>query len=300
MALDGVLIIDKPCGPSSAQVVGSVKRLLGAKKVGHAGTLDPSATGVLVCCVNQATRLAAFFLASEKRYEAELHLGIETDTQDAQGHVVASKELEGISAQGIREALESFVGVGRQVPPAYSALKHEGVPLYRLNRSGIRVTKPDRPIEIFSLRILELQPPVVRFVVSCSAGTYIRTLCADVGRALGCGGHLKSLRRLASGAFSLDRAFTLGQLEAAAAAGRACEMIIPMVDALPRLPALVADETAKGKIRHGRLMSAVDFNLEKGDLPEGPVKIVDPLNRLLAVVEHRRSQPNLTYRCVFR
>jgi tRNA pseudouridine55 synthase len=213
-----VLIIDKPAGLSSAQVVGRVKKLLHVKKVGHAGTLDPFATGVLVCLVNQATRLAQFFLSSEKQYEAELRLGIDTDTQDRTGQVIRRRPIpEGVEA-ALQRVCDRFVGDIAQIPPAFSALKHQGVALYKLARSGKPVRKPARNIRIEQLQIRSISLPTVRFSVTCSAGTYIRTLCADIGEMLGCGGHLSELRRTVSSGFNIDEAISLEALSHCVAA----------------------------------------------------------------------------------
>lgn len=206
----GVLILDKPPGITSAGAVARVKRLTGVSRVGHAGTLDPLATGVLVCATNQATRLCRFFLAGRKTYEAVLTLGQETDTQDAAGSPVGEPRPVTMSAEAVGEAFSRFRGNFLQQPPAFSALKQDGVPLYRLARRGTPVQKPPREVTVFELRIDEIRLPDVRFTVSCSAGTYVRSLCADIGRTLDCGGHLKSLRRLKSGLFTLEQAVGLG------------------------------------------------------------------------------------------
>ena len=189
----GMLIIDKPAGITSAKVVALLKRNAGLRKVGHTGTLDPFATGVLICCVNQATRLARFFLHGSKKYQGTLVLGTETDTLDGTGNVTATCEHTDFSVDRIESAFRRFVGAIDQVPPVYSALKHHGVPLYKLARKGTPVQKPARQVTISSLDILNIDLPKIDFQVACSAGTYIRTLCADIGTELGCGGHLQRL-----------------------------------------------------------------------------------------------------------
>ena len=194
----GILVVHKPEGISSAGVVSLVKRRLRADKVGHCGTLDPFASGVLVCCINQATRISRFFLHEDKSYEAVLRLGVETDTQDVTGKTVATAPVT-VTEEAIRSACSGMVGRMWQQPPAYSALKHEGVPLYRLARSGRPMQKPAREIVIHHLEVLAVDLPDVRFAVTCSGGTYVRTLAADLGRLLGCGAHLRRLVRTASG-----------------------------------------------------------------------------------------------------
>ncbi len=183
--LDGILVIDKPANLSSARVVAAVKKALKAGKAGHAGTLDPFAEGVLICCINQATRLAGFLLHGTKKYIAELKLGQETDTQDLTGTVVATANTVDYSPQTIQSVFESFKGSIEQLPPVYSALKHKGVPLYKLARRGQPVQKPPRQVQIYDICVDDVDLPYVRFEVSCSAGTYIRTLGADIGQKAG-------------------------------------------------------------------------------------------------------------------
>jgi len=244
----GVVIVDKPAGATSAKVLGRVKSLYRGKKAGHAGTLDPFATGVLVCCLNRATRLARFFLHDRKKYRGTLRLGIDTDTQDLTGRVLAAKGTTGIKAKDVQAVMARFQGTIAQVPPAFSALKHKGTPLYRLARSGNPVQKPPRQITIDRLTILEVAIPQVHFEVTCSAGTYIRTLCADIGRRLGCGGHLQALQRLESSGFTLAEAVSLDDLEQLAADGNPASHLIPMADALRGMPEVTADRRMAGRI----------------------------------------------------
>ena len=239
--LNGIVVVDKPEGLSSAGVVARVKGIFGARKVGHTGTLDPFATGVLICCLNRATRLSRFFLKGDKAYEAELILGRVTDTQDATGVVIEQHPVDRLTVDQIRETAERFVGAITQVPPVYSALKHQGTPLYKLARRGEAVEKPARPIRVHRLDILEVNLPAVRFSVSCSSGTYVRTLCADIGRELGCGGHLRRLRRTASCGFPIDVAVSLETLAECRDQGCLHETMIPMNASLPFMPAAFAD-----------------------------------------------------------
>ena len=181
----GFLIVDKPRDMTSATVIARIKKISGINKIGHTGTLDPMATGVMICPVNQATRLSRFFLASPKKYTAVLRLGIETDTQDATGTVLTERPIDMVSPPAVHEACRRFIGEIEQTPPAYSALKHKGVPLYKYARKGNFITKPPRKVVIFDIRIIEMDFPDVRFEVECAAGTYVRTLCADIGKILG-------------------------------------------------------------------------------------------------------------------
>ena len=297
--LNGIVVVDKPEGISSAGVVARVKRITGAKKVGHTGTLDPIATGVLVCCINRATRLSQFFLKGDKVYEAELVLGTVTDTQDATGTVIGRHLLDGISADRVREKAARFVGSINQVPPVYSALKHQGTPLYKLARRGTAVEKPARPVRINYLEILDVNLPVVRFSVSCSSGTYVRTLCADLGRELGCGGHLRGLRRTASCGFSIGDAMSLEKLTECMDRGCLDEAVIPMNEALPFMPAAVVDGALAKKIQNGMKLSKADFPVRPRVSDQGVFKVVDPRGHLIAIMDESQAADNYNYCCVF-
>ncbi len=301
--LNGIIVINKPAQITSAGVVASVKQFSNAEKVGHTGTLDPLAEGVLICCLNRATRLARFLLHGNKKYEAVLKLGEETDTQDSTGTVVSAGDPTSLSIETIRSVFECFTGAMEQMPPVYSALKHKGMPLYRHARQGKPVQKPARQVHIYSVRILEITLPFIRFEVSCSAGTYIRTLCADIGTSLGCGGHLHELKRLESCGFSLQQALTLKQLEAHALAGTLSRQVISMADALKSMPGMTADADLITKIRHGRELTAGDLNLERvfqqNTASQSYFKIVDDNNNLMAVLEYQKAKNRLDYCCVF-
>jgi len=302
----GVLIIDKPAGLSSAQVVGRVKKLLQAPKVGHAGTLDPFATGVLVCLVNQATRLAQFFLSSGKQYEAELCLGVDTDTQDRTGRIVNRRPVPDFTEVDLQQIFGRFVGDIEQMPPAYSALKHNGVALYKLARSGRPVQKPARNVRIETLQIRAISLPTVRFTVTCSAGTYIRTLCADIGHALGCGGHLSELRRTVSSGFSIGEAISMEALTCCVDDPQISVPLIPPGDALRAMPALRADQATVAKMRCGGAIDIKDFtdlpldatvmtNGEKGTY----YKVLDDDEDLIAVVSVDPERERMAYCGVF-
>ncbi len=293
----GILVIDKPAGMSSAQVVAQIKKLTGVRKVGHAGTLDPFATGVLVCCLNQATRLARFLLAGRKTYAGTLFLGVATDTQDPTGAVVAQADATAVTRDAIIAVFERFTGELAQQPPVYSALKHAGTPLYKLARKGQPVQKPPRPVTVFSIRLTGSDGPRVHFEVDCSAGTYIRTLCADMGRALGCGGHLSDLRRLRSSGFAIDEAISLTELCTLAGAGNAAGQVIAMAPALRGIPEQLVTEAQAEKIRFGRPLSASDMPPQEAP-PDGALKLLSPGRSLLAVVQWRASARCWDYLCV--
>ena len=301
---DGIIIIDKPAGTTSAKVVARLKKITGARKTGHTGTLDPFATGVMVCCCNRATRLARFFLAGDKTYEAVLDLGKETDTQDSTGQTTSiCKDVE-FSAGEIRRVFAEFEGSMEQTPPVFSSLKHKGTPLYKLARQGRPVEKPPRPVKIHYLNILDIGLPEIHFEVSCSSGTYIRTLCADIGKKLGCGGHLKSLRRIESCGFSISQALKLEEVESLATSGRLSEKIIGMADAINGMNGYVSDATLSKKILSGQKITG--RNLEHKPFSEGKheafknfIKITDKENRLLAILEKKDETGQYEYCCVF-
>lgn len=210
----GVLLIDKPAGITSHDVVGRVRRLYGTREVGHTGTLDPMATGLLVVLVGRAVKASDLLVSDRKRYRAGLRLGLTTDTEDTEGEVLTRNEMLP-DRESVEKACAFFVGPSEQVPPMYSALKVGGKKLVDLARQGVEVERAPRPIEIYSLTVTPGESLAdYTLEVACSKGTYIRTLCADIGKALGCGGVMSALRRLASGAFSLDEALTLEELEA--------------------------------------------------------------------------------------
>jgi tRNA pseudouridine55 synthase len=300
----GILVVDKPPNISSAQVVARVKRLLNAKKAGHTGTLDPFAEGVLVCCINQATRLARFLLAGNKTYDATLKLGIETDTQDSTGTVIATKAVRGCTEKMIRSTVQQFIGSIEQQPPIFSALKHKGTPLYKLARQGRPVQKPARRVHISNIKILEINLPLVHLEVSCSAGTYIRTLCADIGKQLGYGGHLMALKRTQKSGFTLQQAISLPQLEKQALTGEINGSLISMRDALTDMPECRAGQKLMKKIRHGQPVRKSDMDLERlsEDLIEDDthLKVVDVNDALLAVLKYKKSQDKLAYACVLQ
>ncbi len=210
--MNGIIVIDKEPGFTSHDVVAKMRGICGQRKIGHTGTLDPMATGVLPVCLGSATKLCDMLADRDKEYVTELLLGVETDTQDVTGQILAERPVE-VQESQVRETAASFVGEYLQVPPMYSALKVDGKKLYELARAGKEVERKARPVQIYELEILACNFPVVRMRVVCSKGTYIRTLCADIGERLQCGGTMQSLRRTRVGMFSLGDAITLGELQ---------------------------------------------------------------------------------------
>jgi tRNA pseudouridine55 synthase len=297
-SMNGIIVLDKPADMTSAQVVARVKRILKAKKVGHTGTLDPFATGVLVCCINKATRLARFLTEGKKRYIGTMRLGIRTDSQDFTGEVVSTEPELTVKNQEVHRAFRGFLEVKHQTPPAYSALKHNGVPLYRLARRGTFIQKPPRRIHIYGLQVLEVSLPDVRFEVRCSAGTYVRTMCSDIGDALRCGAHLTELCRTETGMFSLDEAISLDALERLAATGKTSDCIIPMSLALRGIPCVSADAEVVEKIQHGHGVTQKEVTAQAEKACPW-IKVTDSQGNLVAVVSSTMRNGVYPYACVF-
>ncbi len=254
--LAGVLNIDKPPGVTSHDVVDAVRRMAGQRKVGHAGTLDPMATGVLLVCLGKATRVAEYLMAGRKCYRATIVLGATTDTYDADGQIVSSGEPVDFTRRQIEAALASFVGQIAQVPPMYSALKHDGQPLHELARQGVTVDRRSRLVEIDELVLLDWTPPSLIVELTCSPGTYVRSLAHDLGQQLGSGAHLASLVRLSSGRFRLEDSVSLERLEQAFQHGQEEEYLLPLDEALLDWPAMVVGTEEASRIAQGQAIPA--------------------------------------------
>lgn len=269
----GFLNVDKPAGLTSHDVVAQVRRALKIRQVGHAGTLDPLATGVLVICVGPATRLSEYVMDTTKRYRATLRLGVTTTTYDAEGEITAERDPSAITREMVEALLPRFTGDLAQIPPMYSAIKQGGRKLYELARAGQTVERPPRPVHIAALTLVEWSPPFCVLDVTCSAGTYIRSLAYDLGEALGVGAHLTALVRTASGSFTLENAAALDTLLADAEA----RLVAPQA-ALAHLPVITLDEAEADAVLHGRSIPATT--------PAQRVLAVNEQGGLLAVLEH--------------
>lgn len=250
--INGFVVIDKPAGITSHDVVSRVRRILGTRKVGHTGTLDPFATGVLPVAVKDGTKAIPFLDEGVKCYEAVMQLGVATDTLDMTGAVIREADWQAVSREEVESALKRFTGKLTQTPPMYSAIKQGGQPLYKLARQGQVVERTAREIEIFSLDLLSFAPPFVSFRVVCSRGTYVRTLADDIGGMLGCGGALKELRRIASGPFDISAAVTLEGLEDAARSGVVENLAVSPYAALSHLQDIPLNDSGLALVRHGR------------------------------------------------
>jgi tRNA pseudouridine55 synthase len=257
--MDGFIVVDKPAGMTSHDVVSVVRRLAGMKKVGHTGTLDPFATGVLPVALGEATKAIPFLDESVKEYRAVMRLGETTDTQDFTGSVVRRSAWQGVTGGGIEETVRLFLGRGSQIPPMYSALKRDGVPLYRLARKGEEVLREPRQIDIHSLVVDRIDLPDVAFTVTCSRGVYVRTLASDMGDRLGCGAHLVELRRSMSGPFCLDQAISLEKLSGVAARNELPGLLISCHGALTHLRTLPLNDRGAARVVCGIAPDQADF-----------------------------------------
>lgn len=253
MAVSGFLNIHKPIGLTSHDVVARVRRALNIKKIGHAGTLDPLADGVLILCLSSATRLSEYVMQSTKRYRARVRLGIVTNTYDAEGQILRQQDAAFITRADVERALTDFLGDIQQIPPMYSAIKQGGRKLYELARAGEEVERQARPVTITALTISGWQPPEFTLDVTCSAGTYIRSLAFDLGESLGVGAHLSGLTRTASGAFTLDQAVPLDML---LSSDDWTQSIMTPRAALADWPSVTLDAAALEHLRHGRAVPA--------------------------------------------
>ena len=253
---NGVLNIDKPAGMTSHDVVAAVRRMAGQRKVGHAGTLDPLAGGVLLVCLGQATRVVEYLMVGRKSYRATILFGQTTTTYDLDGEVVSGGLRADFSLAEIEAALAGFVGPIDQVPPVYSAIKQQGQPLYKLARQGKDVELLPRPVEIYGLDLEGWKPPVLTVEVTCSPGTYIRSLAHDLGRRLGSGACLAGLIRLRSGRFSLEDSVSLERLEEAFRHGQESDYLLPLDEALLDLPALILSQSDTHRILQGQFLNA--------------------------------------------
>jgi tRNA pseudouridine55 synthase len=264
--IHGFVVIDKPAGITSHDVVSRVRRILGTRKVGHTGTLDPFATGVLPIAVNDGTKAIPFLDEGIKRYEALMQLGVATDTLDMTGHVLREYDCSSVSEQQFQDVCTHFTGPILQIPPMFSAIKQGGQPLYKLARMGQEVERAPRPVEIHSIELLSFTPPFVSIRVACSRGTYVRTLADDIGAMIGCGAALKELRRTASGPFEITSAHTLEELERAVLEGEVLSFCITPYGSLAHLQDIPLTEAGLTKISFGRSPLWSETTVEGGTM----------------------------------
>ena len=250
--ISGVLVLDKRKGQTSSGAVQQVKHLFKAKKVGHTGSLDPLATGVLPLCFGNATKFSQYLLDADKSYEVVVKLGIRTNTGDAEGEVIQERSAEHISTTLVEEHLSQLRGDQEQVPPMYSALKHEGKPLYRLARKGIEVERKARPITVYECHLVDFTDDLATIRMRCSKGTYVRTLVDDLGESLGCGAHVDALKRTGAGSFDLAEAHTVDDLFDAKRAGKLDDLLLPTSHIVSDWPAISLSPVSAFYLRQGQ------------------------------------------------
>lgn len=290
---DGIINIYKEAGFTSHDVVAKLRGILKQKKIGHTGTLDPDAEGVLPVCLGKGTKLCEFLTDKTKEYQAVLLLGVETDTQDAGGQIVSygnSQVMDSLTEEGVRETIMSFVGPYEQIPPMYSALKVNGQKLCDLARAGKVVERKARPVEILSISIDNICLPRVTMTVSCSKGTYIRTLCHDIGKKLGVGGYMEKLLRTRSGNFALETALTLGQVEKARDEGTLERYILPVDEVFADYPAWTVQGQAEKLVRNGNPFYP-DLSGETGqkELPS-VIRVYDSSGIFIGIYVYRKER----------
>lgn len=289
--MQGFLVVDKPAGISSHDVVRRIRKVAGIRRVGHAGTLDPMATGLLPIAIGDATRLIEYFSDREKGYRATMMLGSETDTQDSEGTILSTADWTSVDESRVREALTPFRGEIDQTPPMYSALKKDGVPLYKLARQGVEIDRPSRKMMIHSLELTDCSLPEVSFEVVCSKGTYVRTLCHDIGRQLGCFAHMTSLRRFLHGSFDLSMAVTLDKIENEGFGGLSEHLLSPL-EALTGFPRYVLGDKAYSRLLNGIPPVLDEVGFEGGVANNGDLVCLVYQGQLLAVASFEPERLN--------
>lgn len=281
----GVLNINKPSGITSHDAVERVRRLLNTRKVGHTGTLDPAASGVLPICVGKATRMSQYLLEADKEYHLIAKLGETTDTQDASGQLLSTRSWRGITREAVLEAMQNFVGQIEQTPPMYSACKHNGKRLYQLAREGQWVKRQPRQVMIHDFKLMSMELPLISLKASCSKGTYMRTLCTDLGEELGCGAHLSELVRTRCGQFRIEEAMSLHELGKIVKENRIQEKLYTLDQILAHLPAIAVNEESARRVSQGLPVLAGGILNQSPETiaQETNVRIYNPAGELLAI-----------------
>lgn len=299
-AIDGILVIDKPRGKTSHDVVEAVRRIAGFRQIGHLGTLDPLATGVLVLALGRATRLARFYAGRHKRYTCAARFGFATDTYDADGEPLSADSAPALDAAQLQDLASRFVGKIHQTPPAFSAKKIHGRPAHQLARKHKPVELAPVEVEVYEFQITAVEGPVARFTVECGAGTYIRALAHDLGKLHGAGAHLAEITRTAVGEFTLDQALSLDELAEDAKAGKFASRVIPLENLLPELPRAVVLPVLEKRIRHGAkfnlplaqiqpghavMAQAAPAQIDSDDWKPARLRVFNQQGRLIAIAE---------------
>lgn len=287
--INGIIIVNKETGFTSHDVVAKLRGICGQKKIGHTGTLDPAATGVLPVCLGSGTKLCDMLTDRDKEYVAELLLGVETDTQDTTGSVLRESPVT-VTEEEVSRACLSFLGDYDQIPPMYSALKVDGKKLYELARAGKEVERKARRVRILELEILEMRLPVVKLRVVCSKGTYIRTLCSDIGQKLGCGGAMQSLQRTKAGRFRLEDALTLGELQQLKDSGELERVVQPVDSLFEETPALHVTAEAARLLENGNALFPAQFAETVTPEPERWVRVYRPDGRFAGIYAYEEQK----------
>ena len=288
--IHGIINVYKEKGFTSHDVVAKLRGSVGQKKIGHTGTLDPDATGVLPVCLGKATKLCDLLTDKNKTYEAVLLLGKTTDTQDITGEVLEEKSTEALTEEKVREAIEGFIGDYEQIPPMYSALKVNGKKLYELAREGKVIERKARPVKILDIQILEIDLPKVRMEVSCSKGTYIRTLCHDIGEKLGCGGCMESLIRTRVSTFRIEDAKTLDEIETLKQEGKLAELLVPIDAMFPFYPKITVKDDWKAFAKNGNPLDLKMLKEACGQDEETQVRLYDESGKFIAIYQWKEKK----------
>ena len=288
--IHGIINVYKEKGFTSHDVVAKLRGIVGQKKIGHTGTLDPDATGVLPVCLGKATKLCDLLTDKNKTYEAVLLLGKTTDTQDITGEVLEEKSTEALTEEKVREAIEGFIGDYEQIPPMYSALKVNGKKLYELAREGKVIERKARPVKILDIQILEIDLPKVRMEVSCSKGTYIRTLCHDIGEKLGCGGFMESLIRTRVSTFRIEDAKTLDEIETLKQEGKLAELLVPIDAMFPFYPKITVKDDWKAFAKNGNPLDLKMLKEACGQDEETQVRLYDESGKFIAIYQWKEKK----------
>jgi len=292
---DSIVNLFKPAGPTSFDMVWSVRKILGVKKAGHIGTLDPAADGVLPICLNRSTRIIQFLSPLQKTYRATLELGSETDTQDATGRKISTKDPSFVNQVMVKQVFQTFIGEQDQIPPMYSAKKKNGIPLYKLARNGINIARDPVKITVYSIDFIKKEKDQVLFEVRCSAGTYIRTLSHDIGKKLGCYAHMVRLTRTKVGLFGLGRTLTLEELKDAYKEGSLPKKLLPLEEALNFLPAIRVKDEYLESVSHGVALSKCFLETLPDRFEPGHYfRVFGKNDKILAVVEPVVDQDKLS------
>jgi tRNA pseudouridine55 synthase len=297
--VQGILNINKPRGKTSFAVVSLVRRLTGEKRVGHAGTLDPIADGVLPVCLGGATRIVEYLVDAPKAYRGAVRLGVATATYDGEGQVTATGDARAVTRADVEAALLRFTGRIQQFPPAYSAVKHQGKALYRYAREGKEAPREARTVNVYRIELLRFEPPTVELEIECGRGTYVRSIAHDLGQLLGCGGHLEALTRLRSGPFTIEDAMGLDELESAVRDDTWRELLLPPDRVLESWQAALLEGEHSLDVRNGRLVLLAPLLADQPEPePEAPCRAYSSDGEFLAILRYRggtRWQPEKVF-----